>query len=98
MQQNGRKISSMFRRYLEQTKTLSSLTREVVNLYRSMLREDKSPRKLGGPADQPRVATIKWYDAGVGSRMVEPSFRGGFTGNGLSRKDSTRIQITGRLL
>lgn len=56
----------------------------VVNLYRSMLGEDKSPRKLGGPAEQPRVATIKWYDAGVGSRWWN-RFRGGITGNGLSK-------------
>ena len=56
----------------------------VVNLFRSMLGEDKSPRKLRGPAEQPKVPTIKWYDTGVGSRWWN-KFRGGITGNGLSR-------------
>ena len=56
----------------------------VVNLHRSMLGEDMSSRKLRGPAEQPKVQTLKWYDPGVGSRWWN-KFRGGITGNGLSR-------------
>ena len=56
----------------------------VVNLYQSMLVEDMSSRKLRGPTEQPKVPTIKWYDTGVGSRWWN-RFRGGITGNGLSR-------------
>ena len=40
----------------------------VVNLYRSMLGEDKSPDQIGGPAVEPKAPTLKWYDPGVGTR------------------------------
>jgi uncharacterized protein (DUF2235 family) len=56
----------------------------VVNLYRSMLGEDKSPAQIGGPAEQPKAPTLKWYDPGVGTHKGN-KFRGGFFGNGLSR-------------
>ena len=56
----------------------------VVNLFRSVLGEDKSPGQIGVPTPEPRIPTLKWYDPGVGTRRGN-KIRGGTLGNGLSR-------------
>ena len=56
----------------------------VVNLFRSVLGQDKSPGQIGVPTPEPRISTLKWYDPGVGTRRGN-KIRGGGLGNGLSR-------------
>ena len=39
----------------------------VIQIFRSILGEDKSAKRVDGGGTSPSVPTIKWYDAGVGT-------------------------------
>ena len=57
----------------------------VIKIYKSILGDDMSRKKVGGPAKaSPDDPTIKWYDKGVGTRFWN-RFRGGLAGSGLAK-------------
>ena len=56
----------------------------VINMYQSILAEDKSQGRVRVPVSAPQKPTIKWYDEGVGTNRGN-KIRGGLTGNGLAR-------------
>ena len=63
----------------------------AIKIYRSILGEDKNPKRVcvtveppRAPIMKPSVPTIKWYDEGVGTRCWN-KIRGGLCGHGLDR-------------
>ena len=56
----------------------------VIKIYKSILGEDKSLKRVGVTDPSPGVPTIKWYDKGVGTECWN-RVRGLLTGHGLAK-------------
>ncbi|MBE12071.1 MAG: hypothetical protein CL744_00475 [Chloroflexi bacterium] len=48
----------------------------VIKMHRSIIGEDRTPKPVGGAVAPRDESSIKWYDKGVGTKILEQVSRG----------------------